>query len=59
MLTGDPPDDRPLYVGKAEQSLVTRDLNAEFGHCDHRNRCMAIAWFGHGDRSEATLVGPT
>jgi len=23
---GDPPDERPLYVGKAEDSLVTRDL---------------------------------
>jgi hypothetical protein len=27
---GDPADDRPLYVGKAEQSLVTRDLNTHF-----------------------------
>jgi hypothetical protein len=27
---GDPPDDRPLYVGKAEDSLVTRDLNQHF-----------------------------
>ena len=32
---------------------------AGFGHRDHRNRCMTITWFGHGDRSEATLVGPT
>lgn len=28
---GDPPDDRPLYVGKAEESLVSRDLGAHFG----------------------------
>jgi hypothetical protein len=28
---GDPPDDRPLYVGKAEDSLVTRDLRTHFG----------------------------
>lgn len=27
---GDPPDDRPLYVGKAEDSLVTRDLHTHF-----------------------------
>jgi hypothetical protein len=25
-----PPDERPLYVGKAEQSLVTRDLRTHF-----------------------------
>jgi len=28
---GDPPDGRPLYVGKAEDSLVTRDLKTHFG----------------------------
>jgi hypothetical protein len=28
---GDPPDDRPLYVGKAEESLVSRDLKTHFG----------------------------
>jgi hypothetical protein len=28
---GDPPDARPLYVGKAEDSLVTRDLKTHFG----------------------------
>jgi hypothetical protein len=27
---GDPPDDRPLYVGKAEDSLVSRDLKTHF-----------------------------
>lgn len=27
---GGPPDDRPLYVGKAEDSLITRDLNTHF-----------------------------
>lgn len=27
---GDPPDGRPLYVGKAEDSLVTRDLRTHF-----------------------------
>lgn len=27
---GKPPDDRPLYVGKAEESLVSRDLNTHF-----------------------------
>lgn len=27
---GDPPDDRPLYVGKAEGSLVSRDLKTHF-----------------------------
>lgn len=27
---GGPPDDRPLYVGKAEDSLVTRDLRTHF-----------------------------
>jgi hypothetical protein len=28
---GDPPDERPLYVGKAEDSLVTRDVATHFG----------------------------
>ena len=28
---GDPPDARPLYVGKAEDSLVIRDLKTHFG----------------------------
>jgi hypothetical protein len=27
---GEAPDDRPLYVGKAEDSLVSRDLNTHF-----------------------------
>lgn len=27
---GAPPDERPLYVGKAEDSLVTRDLDTHF-----------------------------
>lgn len=27
---GDPPDERPLYVGKAENSLVARDLRTHF-----------------------------
>lgn len=27
---GDAQDDRPLYVGKAEDSLVSRDLNTHF-----------------------------
>jgi hypothetical protein len=29
---GEPPDGRPLYIGKAEDSLVTRDLKTHFGH---------------------------
>lgn len=28
---GEPPDARPLYVGKAEQSLAARDLRTHFG----------------------------
>lgn len=28
---GEPPDDRPLYVGKAEASLVARDIDTHFG----------------------------
>lgn len=28
---GDPPDDRPLYIGKAEESLKARDLRQHFG----------------------------
>lgn len=31
LALGEPPDDRPLYVGKAEDSLVTRDLRTHFG----------------------------
>ncbi len=27
---GDPPDDRPLYVGKAERSLASRDVRTHF-----------------------------
>jgi hypothetical protein len=30
LALGEPPDDRPLYVGKAEDSLVTRDLRTHF-----------------------------
>jgi transcriptional activator/GIY-YIG catalytic domain-containing protein len=29
---GMPPDGRPLYIGKAEDSLVSRDLKTHFGH---------------------------
>src|SRR5262245_30644986 len=28
---GQPPDDRPLYVGKAEDSLLSRDIGSHFG----------------------------
>jgi GIY-YIG catalytic domain-containing protein len=28
---GQPPDGRPLYVGKAEDSLIARDLRTHFG----------------------------
>lgn len=28
---GRPPDDRPLYVGKAEKTLASRDLSGHFG----------------------------
>jgi hypothetical protein len=28
---GTPKDDRPLYVGKSESSLLTRDINTHFG----------------------------
>ncbi|WP_413451853.1 GIY-YIG nuclease family protein [Georgenia phoenicis] len=28
---GEPPDDRPIYVGKAERSLANRDLGTHFG----------------------------
>lgn len=28
---GKPPDERPLYIGKAEDSLVARDLKTHFG----------------------------
>jgi hypothetical protein len=29
---GVPPDDRPLYVGKAEDSMASRDLRTHFGN---------------------------
>ncbi|MGH9199061.1 MAG: GIY-YIG nuclease family protein, partial [Acidimicrobiia bacterium] len=29
---GDPPDERPLYVGKAEESLLSRDIGTHFGN---------------------------
>jgi len=31
LAIGEPPDGRPLYVGKAEDSLATRDLTTHFG----------------------------
>jgi hypothetical protein len=31
LTLGDPPDDRPLYVGKAETSLSRRDVGTHFG----------------------------
>lgn len=31
LCLGDPPDGRPLYIGKAEDSLLTRDLKTHFG----------------------------
>jgi hypothetical protein len=44
---GGPPDDRPLYVGKAEASLVSRDLNTHFrtgrtGHSSPRRSLAAL-----------------
>lgn len=44
---GDPPDDRPLYVGKAEDSLVSRDLRTHFatgrtGQSSPRRSCAAL-----------------
>jgi hypothetical protein len=44
---GDPPDHRPLYVGKSEQSLVTRDLDQHFrsgttGHSSPRRSFAAL-----------------
>jgi hypothetical protein len=35
---GDPPDDRPLYVGKAENTLASRDIAGHFGLRSHRPR---------------------
>lgn len=32
LCLGDPPDERPLYVGKAEHSLASRDLATHFGN---------------------------
>jgi hypothetical protein len=29
---GEPPDDRPLYVGRAEDSLLSRDIRTHFGN---------------------------
>jgi hypothetical protein len=31
LTLGDPPDTRPLYVGKAERSLASRDVGTHFG----------------------------
>jgi len=31
LALGEPPDERPLYLGKAEASLVARDLDTHFG----------------------------
>ena len=31
LALGEPPDERPLYLGKAEASLVSRDLDTHFG----------------------------
>lgn len=32
LALGDPPDGRPLYVGKAERSLSSRDIGTHFGY---------------------------
>jgi hypothetical protein len=53
-------DEHEIVVDAVVEGSAVRVLagkSAEFGHRDHRNRCMTITWFGHGDRSEATLVG--
>lgn len=51
-----PPDDRPLYVGKAEDSLVKRDLETHFG--DGRTGSSTVRRsFAALLRSELSLLG--
>lgn len=42
---GDPPDDRPLYVGKSESSLIERDVQTHFatGHTGHSTVRRSLA----------------
>jgi hypothetical protein len=51
---GDPPDDRPLYVGKAQDSLVTRDLRTHFG--EQRSGLQSLTGRSTVRRSIAALL---
>lgn len=54
---GDPPDARPLYVGKAEKSLVSRDLETHFGR-PKAGREQSITGSSTLRRSVAGLLAP-
>jgi GIY-YIG catalytic domain len=52
---GEPPDDRPLYVGKSESSLAGRDVTTHFGFTG-ANRTTSITGSSTVRRSVAALL---
>lgn len=54
---GDPPDGRPLYIGKAEKSLVSRDLATHFGR-QTPGRKQSMTGSSTLRRSLAALLAP-
>jgi len=54
---GTPPDDRPLYAGKSEKSLVERPLGQHFGYrVGTRSRTTSITGWSTLRRSLAALL---
>jgi len=54
---GNPPDDRPLYVGKAENTLASRDIEGHFGM--RKRGAQSPTGSSTLRRSLAALLAPT
>jgi hypothetical protein len=52
---GSPPDERALYIGKAEKSLAGRDIQQHFGYCSE-GRTTSITGYSTLRRSIAALL---
>lgn len=52
---GEPPDDRPLYVGKSESSLAGRDVSTHFGYVG-AERATSVTGYSTLRRSLAALL---
>jgi hypothetical protein len=55
---GEPPDERPLYVGKSESSLAGRDITIHFGFSDVA-RTTSVTGYSTVRRSLAALLHDT